>query len=356
MSGDFDLSIDATAQKWSVDKVAFFECLETGAFSFHDIAKYEKTIAELATRRRKIAEYETFIAQMKNPEFQVVADSFKASYTKQSMKEEVLNEWKVKEKIKLSQFMPLADKIHTFNPGHVMVLAGTSGTGKTNAAIQFAEDVSVSNGEEWLFVSQEMAKHDVVERCAKIRFYQDNPHGTRYESNMFFHQNKDIPEFYDAITPEHMNMYDETGKTIDQIGSVVKYEVSKNPKIKTVVIDYAQLLRGAANEYERLSYISTQCPIIAKKYGVRIILLCQLKKDAYDNRRPTRADIKGAGGLYDNADIVLCLYKDGSVENNRTLEVLHWKDRPNGSEGTTRLTQYGLYISPLTEKPTHIHN
>jgi len=93
-----------------------------------------------------------------------------------------------------------------------------------------------------------------------------------------------------------------------------------------------------------LTNISEICPIIAKDYGVRVVLLCQLTKDNYDNQRPVPSAIKGSGGLYDNADIVLCLYKDRSIEDNRLMEVLHWKDRPSGSEGVTPLMANGLHI------------
>jgi len=345
LDGTFDLSISSDAERYSVDSVAFFKCLETSEFSFSNIKPFEAKLSELATRRRKIKEYEAFIAQMNNPEFEVVSDSIPVSDNKESMKEHVMNEWKVKNKIELGQFYALSDKIQTFNPGHVMLLAGTSGTGKTNVAIQLCEDIcECNNGEEWLFMSLEMAKHDVIKRCGQIRYYELHPQGTRYESNVFFDQNRSNPHFYDSVSPKHMNICDDTGLTIDRMKQIVKYEVTKNPKIKTVVIDYAQLVKGKGSLFEKMSYISVMCPIIAKEYGVRVILLCQLNKDSYDNQRPLISAIKGAGDLYDNSDIVLCLYKDRSIEDNKVLEILHWKDRPSGSEGITCMKINGLHV------------
>ena len=164
---------------------------------------------------------------------------------------------------------------------------------------------------------------------------------------MYFEKNCTEQGFYEHIMPERMNLCDREGLSIDQMKSIVKYEVTKNPKIKTVVIDYAQLLRGKGNEYERLTHISQVCPEIAKAYNVRVILLCQLRKDSYDNSRPTINLIKGAGGLYDNSNMVFCLYKDRSIEDNRKLELLHWKDRENGSEGLTYFLQNGLHINSV---------
>jgi len=352
--GVFDLTIESDCAKYGVDQVSFYECLETSEFSFNNIKPYEEKLSGLATRRRKVKEYETYIAQMNNPEFEVVSDSIPVSTNKDSMKEHVLNEWKNTEKIKFGQFFSLSDKITTFSPGHVLLLAGTSGTGKTNVAIQLCEDISAKNNEEWLFMSLEMTRRDVVARAAKIRYYENNPQGSRYESNMFFEQNKTNPDFYDAVCPPHMNICDKTGLTINQIKSIVKYEITKNPKIKTVVIDYAQLIRGKGSMMEALTNISEVCPIIAKDYGVRVVLLCQLTKDNYDNQRPVPSAIKGSGGLYDNADIVLCLYKDRSIEDNRLMDVLHWKDRPSGSEGVTTLRANGLHIfSDVSKTYTH---
>jgi len=344
LDGLFDLSIKTDADKYSVDVVDFFACLETSEFSFTLIKTYEQKISNLATRRRKIAEYELGIKRMSDMEFEVVSDSIPVSKSKNEAKDDIIEEWNKREKLSLNQFRKLSDKMYTFSPGHVMLLAGTSGTGKTNAAIQLAEDISYSHKEEWLFMSLEMPKASVAERIAKIFYYECNPDGNLYYSNMFFEQNKKEPAFYDKIMSDRMHICDKTGISIDQIKSIVKYEVTKNPKIKTVVIDYAQLIRGAGNIFERLTNISEVVPMIAKDYGVRVILLCQLTKDSYDNQRPSPSNIKGSGGLFDNADIVICLFKDKTIENNNTLEILHWKDRHSGSSGVTEMTINGLHI------------
>jgi len=344
LDGVFDLSAETDALKYGVDQLSFFKCLEVNEFSFSSLKPLEGKISELATRRRKVEEYNVAIKQMMDPTYEVVSDSIPVSQNREEAKADIIEHWNNRERLELAQLSALTDKMYTFSPGHVMLLAGTSGTGKTNFAIQLAEDISYKQNEQWLFMSLEMNKASVAERCAKIFYYECNPDGNRYHSNLFFEQNKGVEGFYEKVMPENMNICDKSGLTIKQISSIVKFEVGKNPKIKTVVIDYAQLIRGAGNIFEKLTTISEMAPYIAKTYGVRVVLLCQLTKDSYDNSRPSPSSIKGSGALFDNADVVLCLYKDKEIENNRKLEIMHWKDRYSGSEGITNLTLNGLHL------------
>jgi hypothetical protein len=129
LNGVFDLSIEANCDKYKIDVSDFYACLETAEFSFNAFKGYEETLSNLATRRRKIAEYEASIKMMNDPEYEVVSDSIPVSKSKMEMKDEIEEAWRNRTKIELDQFNGLTDKIHTFDPGRVLLLCGTSGTG-----------------------------------------------------------------------------------------------------------------------------------------------------------------------------------------------------------------------------------
>jgi replicative DNA helicase len=266
------------------------------------------------------------------------------------MRESVEEKWKNRTRLKLNQFSKLGDKIYSFDHGRCMLLPGMSGTGKTGTAIQLANDIAKCQEEEFLIMSLEMDDAGIAERMAKIAYYMNTPpdEANMYHSNLFFEQNRTVEGFYNKVMPDRMHVCDKTNLSIHQIFNVAKYEVSKNPKIKTIIIDYAQLINTyPLRPSEGLDQVSIVVARIGKELGVRVILLSQLTKDNYDGSRPTPASIKGSGGLFDNMDIVLCLYRNKDEWDGKKLEFIHMKDRQNGSEGTTEMHINGLHITSV---------
>lgn len=80
--------------------------------------------------------------------------------------------------------------------------------------------------------------------------------------------------------------------------------------VKAVVIDYAQLLRGdGRSRYEQVSHVSNTLREAASRLGVLMLALCQLNREVEKRQRfiPCTADIRDAGTLEQDADVVLLL-------------------------------------------------
>lgn len=341
--GEFNPT-DSTCSRFKFSMDSFYDCMQTGEFAVTNFLPLTAKMSEMSERRRNIIDAYQLIKNMENLDFKVNSSLIEKPMLPSQCATEVIEDWTNINEIKLSYFWSIGQKIKTFDVGHVLLLCAMAGTGKTGFAIQLCEDIANSNDEKWLFISLEMPKKSIFERMMKIHFYRNNPGAQYSDSNVFFDKYKSSEKYFRLCIHDNMYIIDKSGLCISDIEKIIKGQVEKDRSIKTVVIDYAQLISHSTDEYKALSEISRKVPQMAKNYSVRIILLSQLTKDSYDNSRPTPRSIKGAGGLFDNSDEVWCLHRDKDNDPYR-LNVLHWKSRHNGAYGETPLYMNGLYIS-----------
>ena len=117
--------------------------------------------------------------------------------------------------------------------------------------------------------------------------------------------------------------------------------------IKLIIIDYLQLLtssskRSEANRVVEVSGISRQIKMMARELEVPVIVGSQLSRevDRREDKRPRNSDLRESGGIEQDADVVLFLYRE--VEYNKdtefknVAEVIIGKQR-NGMQGTVKL-------------------
>ncbi|MBP5312059.1 MAG: replicative DNA helicase [Clostridia bacterium] len=117
--------------------------------------------------------------------------------------------------------------------------------------------------------------------------------------------------------------------------------------IKLIIIDYMQLMtsagrRGDGNRVVEVSDISRQIKLMARELEVPIIVGSQLSRDVEkrDDKRPKMSDLRESGGIEQDADVVLFLYRE-KVYNKDTnqptvAEVIISKQR-NGMTTTCKL-------------------
>ncbi|MCX7845931.1 MAG: replicative DNA helicase [Dictyoglomaceae bacterium] len=121
--------------------------------------------------------------------------------------------------------------------------------------------------------------------------------------------------------------------------------------LSLIIVDYLQLIRlldKNKTEHQEISEISRGLKSLARELNIPVIAISQLSRavETRAERRPQLSDLRGSGGLEQDADVVIFLYrenyyKSAQIPEEETntpeeVEVIIAKQR-NGPTGTVRL-------------------
>ena len=203
------------------------------------------------------------------------------------------------------------DDTAEIEPGMLVGLLGTPGSGKTAFAVKILESVTESGGAV-LFESLDMYHRLLSTRIMRRHDYDVNKIETLYKSVEF--RTDDI-------------------QSVAKIESDIKItkELHKG-NLKFVIVDYLELVEGSRSgdaNYDTI-YIIKRLSILAKKYDLPILLLLQSKKVSGDVSSPliSLRDIKGASIIEQNCRLVLSMWRplhdvrDTSKDHYASIAVL----------------------------------
>jgi replicative DNA helicase len=136
---------------------------------------------------------------------------------------------------------------------------------------------------------------------------------------------------------------DKFSSSIDFVVSESRKLAAKQGKIGAIAVDYIQLLvQESANSINEISDITRRLKSLAIELDCTIFGLSQLNRAvaARNDKRPVKSDLRSCGSIEQDADIVLMLYRDETVNPNSmdkgVAEIGIVKFR-NGQEGTIKL-------------------
>ncbi len=206
-------------------------------------------------------------------------------------------------------FNNLDSLIDGFQPGQLNMIGARPSAGKTALAINMGTNFAMS-GCSVTFVSLETNERKITDRILSSL------------SKVQLHKFKNA----DLLTD------DDIEKVIDQIGVYEKLDfkivdnnnitpqkirniISNNDKQNVVIIDYVQLMKADGNFKDRrleVETISRELKILAKETNAIIIALAQLSRgvEHRNDKRPMMSDLKEAGGLEQDGDVIMLLYRD----------------------------------------------
>lgn len=232
---------------------------------------------------------------------------------------------------------------------NLVVLAGRPSMGKTAMALNMAESVLLRDHRPVLFFSLEMSTDQLALRLLSALARVDQ---------MAMNSGNVPPEDWTRIGRAAATLSTAPLK-LDDTGALSPTEMrARARRIKAqcgglgaVFVDYLQLMSVPGtreNRTNEVSEISRNLKVMAKELDVPVIALAQLNRavEQRTDKRPVMSDLRESGGIEQDADLILFLYRDEvyNRESNAkgTAEVIIGKQR-NGPIGTVRLAFHGNY-------------
>lgn len=236
-----------------------------------------------------------------------------------------------------------------FSGGNLVVLAARPAMGKTALGMNMAESVALSGIPIAVF-SLEMQSHELGERLLSsssgvgLKTIRES---WKIEDSMWpllttgIKRLGEVPLFID----------DSPGLSV---GSIRSRCMKLNTEIRDefpsgigmIVIDYLQLMGSdvdrAGNRNNEIEDMTRGLKRLAKEFDIPVLVLSQLNRELErrPNKRPIQSDLRDSGGIEQDADVILFLYRDEVYHSDSVdkgiAELIIGKQR-NGPLGTVRL-------------------
>lgn len=231
----------------------------------------------------------------------------------------------------------LDDYVTSFEPGHLIVIAGRPGHGKSALAGTIAVNVA-EKGKHVLMFSMEMTREEVMSRFvlrkAKKAKDKNNPNaGFVFLSGDDLKKPKDMDEDkwgaylhgLDVVSKLPIMINSQSALTPADVSNIAT-TVKNQEGLSLIIIDYLQLMASGRkndnNRVQEISYITREIKKMAGRLHVPIILLSQLNRtNDKENRLPRLTDLRDSGSIEQDANTVLLIQRE-SEKNEAGAEVL----------------------------------
>lgn len=221
-----------------------------------------------------------------------------------------------------------------FQSENDVVIAARPGEGKTAFALNVCRQL-VRSGGAALFFSLEMNRNELLERLICQEGQLDS---ARLKIGNTADLWRDIIGAVDRIRPAQLYVVTDVF-TLREMRTIARQFCARHPDQKRIgVTDYFQLMdhgaRGRTTN-EAMEESSAGFKRLAKELEMPWIVVSQLNRESEKQERPPRpSDLRGCGGLEQDADIILLPYNPQRIEEGE-VDVLIPKNR-NGRSGAVQ--------------------
>lgn len=218
---------------------------------------------------------------------------------------------KHKKNIKFTRFKTLEKKLN-LKENDFVILAGSTGVGKSGTAINLMDDLS--HNYPCVYFNFEMVENELYQRLISI----NTKYNQRTLENYITLPQKNLDIVNDAIkdiSNRHIDVINRSS-TLDKLRSfIMSY---KSDRHFIVFVDHVGLIgvKGKSS-YEKMTEVAKELRKISLDNNCTIIGLCQLNRDAIKNA---------------NGPNLSMLRDSGELEQSASKVVFVWKNEKNGKE------------------------
>jgi replicative DNA helicase len=230
----------------------------------------------------------------------------------------------------------------------LIILAARPAMGKTTLALNIAEYAAVKTKKAVAVYSMEMSSGQLAQRLLSSigRINANNLRSGSLEEEDWSRLTMAIKMLTDSKI-----FIDDTPALSPQELAFRARRLKRENDLGLIVVDYLQLMQVPGSKENRateISEISRSLKALAKELDIPIIALSQLNRglESRTDKRPVMSDLRESGGIEQDADIILFIYRDEyynkDSQDKGLAEVIISKHR-NGSTGMFKLKFFGEY-------------
>ncbi len=254
-------------------------------------------------------------------------------------------------------FAGLDTQLHGLHPGHLVVIAGRPGLGKSTLALDIARACAVHRHRTALMFSLEMSESELHMRmlAAEARVPLNAMRGGTLTEEHWARINAHVAAVAEA--PLYLDTSPEL--TVMAIRSKAR-RIRQRHGLALVVVDYLQLLshggRRPENRQQEVAEMSKSLKRLAGELEVPVVALSQLNRAAEQraDKRPQLADLRESGAIEQDADVVILVHREDAHDPKSSrageADLIIAKQR-NGPLGTVTVAFQG-HFSRFTDIPT----
>ena len=227
--------------------------------------------------------------------------------------------------------------------GNLTVIGARPGMGKSVLAENIARHCA-KNGLSVRFQSYEMSGVELTQRGASAEYAIDYGRLKKYRMTQ---TETDNFALYINKARNWKFVIDTEMIGINTIAARCRLEKRKSG-LDLLVVDHLHLMpRKGVNEVAELDDITARLKRLAMELQIHVLLVAQLNRatEKQNDKRPSLADLRGSGGIEQNANLVLMPYREGYYDSEApqgTAELIIAKNR-DGERGVLDLTWEGQY-------------
>lgn len=216
----------------------------------------------------------------------------------------------------------LDEIIFGFKRTNYIIIAGRPSMGKTALGITFMNSF-VSQGRMTAFVSVEMTKDSIIERCAYNISEVENDSFTNGQGIDPTKMNRFQESMTQIVDNDNYIFINPTRKYISDVCRAIRKCKRDNPLLDIVIVDYLQKIDGSdSRKDERLQIkeISDALCELGKRLKITMIPLAQLSRESEkDNGMPQMRHLKGGSDMEQDADMLIFIHRSKKAQHEAKL-------------------------------------